>query len=140
MNAIAADTVFRVHAHAQRKERHHDASQHGRRRYHEYDYHLQSCCLSDVGTAKDRTRHDTRHGDNAYHAAILSEKAISDLGAGVGDRCLPHIVDGWRQGETQRFDRDRTASLETRCTKRKQCFRLVLVFATGFCGVNNTFK
>ena len=74
MNAIAADTVFRVHAHAQRKERHSDASQHGRRRYHEYDYHLQSCCLIDVGTAKDRTRHDTRHGDNAYHAVKVKKQ------------------------------------------------------------------
>jgi hypothetical protein len=53
---------------------------------------------------------------------------------------LPHLVDGWGQGETQRFDRERTTGLEARCTKRKQCFRLVAVFATVFPGVNNTFS
>ena len=70
VDAIAADPVLRVDAHVQRRERHHDAGQHGRRRYHERDYHLQTCCLIDVGTAEDCTRHHTRHGDNAYHAII----------------------------------------------------------------------
>jgi hypothetical protein len=51
---------------------------------------------------------------------------------------LPHLVDGWRQGETQRFDRERTTSFEARCTEREQCFGLVVVFATVFRGVNNT--
>jgi hypothetical protein len=54
--------------------------------------------------------------------------------------CLPHLVDGWRQGETQRFDRERTTGLEARRTKREQCFGLVVVFATVFRGVNNTFS
>jgi len=54
--------------------------------------------------------------------------------------CLPHLVDGWRQGETQRFHREWTTSLEARCTKRKQRFRLVVVFATVLRGVNNTLS
>jgi hypothetical protein len=68
---------------------------------------------------------------------------MSDLGAGVSGMragCLPHLVDGWRQGETQRFYRERTTSLEARCTKRKQRFRLVMVFATVFRGVNNALS
>ncbi len=74
VDAIAADTVFRVDAHVQRKERHHDARQRARRRYHERNYHLQSCCLVDVGAAEDRARHHTRDGDDAHYAAIQGEK------------------------------------------------------------------
>jgi hypothetical protein len=74
MDAIAADTVFRVDAHVQRKQRHDDARQHARRRYHEHDYHLQSCRLAHVRTAQDRARHHTWDGDNAHYAKGKGDK------------------------------------------------------------------
>ena len=83
MNAIAADTVFRVDAHVQRKQRHDDARQHARRRYHEHDYHLQSCRLAHVRAAQDRARHHTWDRDNAHYAAISQGKPISELEARV---------------------------------------------------------
>jgi hypothetical protein len=70
IDAIATDTMTRVDAHVQRKQRHDHARQRARRRYHENDYHLQSCCLVYVGAAQNRARHHTRDGNEAHHAAI----------------------------------------------------------------------
>ena len=69
IDAIATNTMFRVDAHVQRKERRDDARQHARRRNHEHDYHLQSRGLRYVRATQDRTCHRTRDGDDAYHAA-----------------------------------------------------------------------
>ena len=45
--------------------------------------------------------------------------------------CLPHLVDGRHERETQSIDRERTTGLEARRTERKKCFRLVVVFAAA---------
>ena len=84
IDAIAADTMFRVNAHVQREERHDHARQRVRRRYHEHDNHLQSRCLVYVGAAQDRTCHHARDGDKAHHAAnyVCDERA--ELGTGLG--------------------------------------------------------
>lgn len=50
---------------------------------------------------------------------------------------LPHLVYGWHQGETQRFDRERTTCLKARCTKREKRFRLVGVFPETVHGISN---
>lgn len=81
IDAIATDTMLRVDAHVQREERHDDARQRVRRRYHEHDYHLQSRRLIYVGAAQDRARHHTRDRDKAHHAAMY---AMSEVGTGVG--------------------------------------------------------
>jgi hypothetical protein len=59
-----------------------------------------------------------------------------ELGAGAGgtrwsSTIVPRFVDLWHQGETRRFDRERTISLKARCTEREKCFRLVVVFAAA---------
>ena len=101
--------MLRVDAHVQSEERHDDARQRVRRRYHEHDYHLQTRCLVYVGAAQDRTCHHARDGDKAYHAAIHAMSEVRNKSCGL---VLPHLVDGWHQGETQRFDRERTTGLK----------------------------
>ena len=41
------------------------------------------------------------------------------------------MVDGRHERETQSIDRERTTGLEARCTERKKCLRLVVVFAAA---------